>query len=299
MILNNEKVNSKRNIEKVTFSKFGIKVSGFFTTFLKQAILIFLAIISIYPLFFIIINSVKSKGDYSGNKIGLPNKIVFDAFKKVFMDQRFLRWFSNTIFLTIVSVFLSLLIAGLAAYALSKMKFKGRTFILNTIISLMVIPVIVMIIPLFVLFGRIHLTNNYFGVIIIYIGILLPFNIYLLYSYFLNVPESILESARIDGCNNFQIFLRMIVPLSLSAIMALFVVDVLWVWNELLISLIFLQNEQFRTLMVGLTLFQGRFTSDVPVIMAGLISGILPILILYLFTQKYFIKGLVAGSIKG
>ncbi|MCL5069816.1 MAG: carbohydrate ABC transporter permease [Actinobacteria bacterium] len=265
---------------------------------LKKIILILLAIISIYPLFFVIINSVKSKGDYNSSEIGFPKEIVWDAFRKVFLDQRFLRWFSNTVFLTIVSVLICLIIASLAAFALSKMQFKGRRFILNSIISLMVMPVIIMIIPLFVLFGKLQLTNNYIGVILIYVGILMPFNIYLLYSYFINVPQAILESARIDGCGNFQIFLRMMVPLSLSALMALLVVDVLWVWNELLIALIFMQKENMRTLMVGLTLFQGRFTSDVPVIMAGLTAGILPILILYLFTQKYFVKGLVAGSIK-
>ena len=265
---------------------------------LKKIILILLAIISIYPLFFVVINSVKSKGDYNGNKIGFPKEIVWDAFRKVFLDQRFLRWFSNTVFLTIISVLICLIIASFAAFALSKMRFRGRRFILNSIISLMVMPVIIMIIPLFVLFGKLQLTNNYIGVILIYVGILMPFNIYLLYSYFVNVPQAILESARIDGCGNFQIFLRMMVPLSLSALMALLVVDVLWVWNELLIALIFMQKENMRTLMVGLTLFQGRFTSDVPVIMAGLTAGILPILILYLFTQKYFVKGLVAGSIK-
>jgi ABC-type glycerol-3-phosphate transport system permease component len=266
---------------------------------LKKIILILLAIISIYPLFFVVINSVKSKGDYNSDKIGFPKEIVWDAFKKVFLDQRFLRWFGNTVFLTIISVLICLIIASLAAFALSKMKFRGRRFFLNSIISLMVMPVIIMIIPLFVLFGKLQLTNNYIGVILIYVGILMPFNIYLLYSYFINVPQAILESARIDGCGNFQIFFRMIIPLSLSALMALLVVDVLWVWNELLISLIFMQKENMRTLMVGLTLFQGRFTSDVPVIMAGLTAGILPILILYIFTQKYFVKGLVAGSIKG
>jgi len=266
---------------------------------LKKVILILLAIISIYPLFFVFVNSVKGRGDYAGNKIGLPEAMVFDGFKKVFLDERFIRWLGNTVLLTLTSVFICLFLAGLAAFALSKIKFAGSRFILNSIISLMVVPVIVMIIPLFVSFGKLNLNNNYLGVIIIYAGVLLPFNIYLLYSFFVTIPESILDSARIDGCGNFQIFYRIILPLARSALIALLVIDVLWTWNELIIALIFLQRENMRTLMVGLTLFQGRYTKDVPLIMSGLVVGIIPILILYIFSQKYFIKGLVAGSIKG
>ena len=266
---------------------------------LKKAILILLTIISVYPLFFVLINSLKSRGDYAGNKIGLPKELVFESFKKVFLDERFMRWLGNTVFLTVVSVALCLFLAGLAAFALSKMRFAGRSYILNSLISLMVMPVIVMIIPLFVVFGKLNLNNNYLGVIIIYVGVLLPFNIYLLYSYFVTVPETILDSARIDGCNNFQIFLRIMFPLARSAFMALMVVDILWTWNELIISLIFLQREHLRTLMLGLTLFQGRYTRDVPLIMVGFFTGIIPILILYIFAQKYFVRGLVAGSIKG
>jgi ABC-type glycerol-3-phosphate transport system permease component len=233
------------------------------------------------------------------NKIGFPRSIIFDAFKRVFYGEMFPRWLGNTLIVTIASVFLCLLFSSLAAFVLSKMQFRGRVFILNSIISLMVMPVIVMIIPLFVLFGKLHLHNNFIGVIIIYVGVLLPFNIYLLYSYFVTIPQSILDSAVIDGCGSFLIYLRIVLPLSLPALMTLLVYDLLWAWNELLISLIFLQREKLRTLMVGLTLLQGRYTVNVPIIMAGLVSGIFPILIFYIFTQRYFVRGLVAGSIKG
>jgi len=289
-----KEMNDRYSRERI---KFRIVKWSSFT--LKKVILILLAIISIYPLFFVFVNSVKGRGDYAGNKIGLPEAMVFDGFKKVFLDERFIRWLGNTVLLTLTSVFICLFLAGLAAFALSKIKFAGSRFILNSIISLMVVPVIVMIIPLFVSFGKLNLNNNYLGVIIIYAGVLLPFNIYLLYSFFVTIPESILDSARIDGCGNFQIFYRIILPLARSALIALLVIDVLWTWNELIIALIFLQRENMRTLMVGLTLFQGRYTKDVPLIMSGLVVGIIPILILYIFSQKYFIKGLVAGSIKG
>ena len=266
---------------------------------MKHLILITLTIMSLYPLYFVIVNSVKTKIEYNSNKIGLPHRIVFDAYRKVFLGEKFPRWLTNTLIVTVVSVLLCLFFSSLAGFVISKMEFKGKRLILNSLISLMVIPVIVMIIPLFVLFGRFRLNNTYISVIVIYIGVLLPFNVYLLYSYFITVPQTILDSALIDGCGSFRIYRSIMIPLSSSAMMTLVVYDVLWAWNEFLISLIFLQREKLRTLMVGLTLLQGRYTVNVPTIMAGLVSGILPILVLYIFTQKYFVKGLVAGAIKG
>lgn len=283
------KVDSERLLRRV--KKLGAGV-------LKHLILITLTIMSLYPLYFVIVNSVKTKIEYNSNKIGLPHRIVFDAYRKVFLGEKFPRWLTNTLIVTVVSVLLCLFFSSLAGFVISKMEFKGKRLILNSLISLMVIPVIVMIIPLFVLFGRFRLNNTYISVIVIYIGVLLPFNVYLLYSYFITVPQTILDSALIDGCGSFRIYRSIMIPLSSSAMMTLVVYDVLWAWNEL-ISLIFLQREKLRTLMVGLTLLQGRYTVNVPTIMAGLVSGILPILVLYIFTQKYFVKGLVAGAIKG
>lgn len=284
------KVDSERLLRRV--KKLGAGV-------LKHLILITLTIMSLYPLYFVIVNSVKTKIEYNSNKIGLPHRIVFDAYRKVFLGEKFPRWLTNTLIVTVVSVLLCLFFSSLAGFVISKMEFKGKRLILNSLISLMVIPVIVMIIPLFVLFGRFRLNNTYISVIVIYIGVLLPFNVYLLYSYFITVPQTILDSALIDGCGSFRIYRSIMIPLSSSAMMTLVVYDVLWAWNEFLISLIFLQREKLRTLMVGLTLLQGRYTVNVPTIMAGLVSGILPILVLYIFTQKYFVKGLVAGAIKG
>ena len=275
------------------------KVKKLGTGVLKHLILITLTVMSLYPLYFVAVNSVKTKIEYNSNKIGLPRVIVFDAYKKVFLSEKFPRWLTNTLIVTVASVLLCLFFSSMAGFVISRMEFKGKRLILNSLISLMVIPVIVMIIPLFVLFGKFGLNNSYLSVIVIYIGVLLPFNVYLLYSYFITVPQSILDSALIDGCGSFRIYRSIMIPLSASALMTLVVYDVLWAWNEFLISLIFLQREKLRTLMVGLTLLQGRYTVNVPTIMAGLVSGILPILILYVFTQKFFVKGLVAGAIKG
>ncbi len=191
------KVDSERLLRRV--KKLGAGV-------LKHLILITLTIMSLYPLYFVIVNSVKTKIEYNSNKIGLPHRIVFDAYRKVFLGEKFPRWLTNTLIVTVVSVLLCLFFSSLAGFVISKMEFKGKRLILNSLISLMVIPVIVMIIPLFVLFGRFRLNNTYISVIVIYIGVLLPFNVYLLYSYFITVPQTILDSALIDGCGSFRIY---------------------------------------------------------------------------------------------
>jgi ABC-type glycerol-3-phosphate transport system permease component len=118
-------------------------------------------------------------------------------------------------------------------------------------------------------------------------------------NFFKTIPKPILESAKIDGCGDWQVLQKIIMPLSAPALVALILVNALWVWNELLIALILLQSEKMRSLMVGLTLIKGRFTVNQPLIMAGMLSAALPMLILYLIGQGYFIRGLAAGAVTG
>jgi ABC-type glycerol-3-phosphate transport system permease component len=162
-----------------------------------------------------------------------------------------------------------------------------------------VIPPIVLIIPLFQMMADAHQLNTYRSVIAIYTGIMLPFSTFLLTSFFATIPRTLLEAARIDGAKTWRTFTRVVIPLSLPAITTVFVVQALWVWNEVLIAVVFLQKNSLRTLMVGLTQFQSRFEINVPVIMAGMVIATLPLLFLYLAGQRFFIRGLTAGSTKG
>jgi ABC-type glycerol-3-phosphate transport system permease component len=267
--------------------------------FFTQILMILLVIVVTYPIFFMFVTSFKTKMDYVGNQVGLPKKIVTENYQILMKDGRILIWFRNSTLVTILSVSVSTMLAALAAYAFARIPFYGKEKIFNIIISLMVIPPIVMIIPLFVVIARIRLVNTYWSAIIIYTGLILPFSVYLLRNFFVTLPSSIIDSARIDGCSNMGIFLRIMLPLSKSAVITLIIVNSLWVWNELLIAMIFLQREELRTLMAGLIRFQGRFQINQPVIMAGLFISILPMLLIYLFGQRYFVSGLTAGAVKG
>ena len=279
--------------------KKGIIARDLVATVLKQLLLIAAAAIILLPLVYIVMASFKTKMDYIGNQIGWPKPFVLDNYRRLMEDGKLLMWFGNSGVVTAVSVVASVFLGALAAHGFSRFNFAGKEKIFNIIIALMIIPPIVMIIPLFVLATRAHLVNTYWGDSIIYAGLMLPFGVYLLRNFFITIPESIVDSAKIDGCTDLGILFRIVLPLSRSALVTLTVVSVLWVWNELLIALIFLQREELTTLVVGLIRFQGRFRIDQPVILAGIFASMIPMVIIYLVGQRFFVQGLTAGALKG
>jgi ABC-type glycerol-3-phosphate transport system permease component len=264
----------------------------------RQFIVIFATLLSLFPVYFMAVSAFKTKGDYLANKWSIPAAPILTNFATAFAGEKFFIRFVNSTTLTVGAVSVSLIIACLAAYAFARMDFPGKRTLFNLILSLMVIPPVVMVVPLFVSMVRWKLVNTYQGAILIYVGLLLPFSIYLMTNFFQTVPKEIVEAARIDGCSNWGVFWQIMLPLSAPAIITLVVVNALWVWNELLIALVFLQKDELKTLMVGIAALRSRNYVDIPATMAGLLIATIPIVILYLFGQKYFIRGLVSGAVK-
>jgi raffinose/stachyose/melibiose transport system permease protein len=141
--------------------------------------------------------------------------------------------------------------------------------------------------------------NTYGAVIVIYTGLLLPFSTFLLATFFRGLPFTLFEAARIDGAGSLRILLAIVIPLARAALMTVVIVQALWVWNEVLIALVFLQHDNLRTLMVGLTVFQSRYHLDVPLVMAGMLWATIPMVALFLAGQRFFVRGLTAGGVKG
>lgn len=264
----------------------------------KRLILIIISLSFLFPLYYMFLTSFKHKDEFISNLWGLPKDPTFENFKLAMFDAGVGNMFINTIILTIVSVLISTFLSSLAAYAFAKMEFFGKRLMMIIIIALMGIPAIIMIIPLFVFMSRIGITNTYLAPIIIYIGLMIPFSVYLLSSFFKNISDEIIDASKIDGCSNFKTFIKIIIPLSLPVLTTVFIVNALWVWNELLIALIFLNDQSMRPLMVGIVNLQEGFEIDVPLLMASLLISILPMIILYIFSQKIFIKGFTEGALK-
>lgn len=263
---------------------------------LKQGSLFTLTILTLFPLYFMFANALKNREDFLKNSLRLPLSIELQNFMKILQHPNLGLWFRNSIILTFGSVLLCTAIAILAAYAFAQMDFRGKDTLFNLITPLMVIPPIVMVIPMFVLFRQLRLVNNLAGPLVIYAGLMLPFTIYLLRNFFVTIPREIKEAALIDGCSGFQVLTKIYLPLSRPALVTSIIVNAVWVWNELLIALVFLQTEELRTLIVGITTsLQKRFTLDVPSLMAGLTIATLPMIIMYIIGQNALVRGLTAG----
>jgi ABC-type glycerol-3-phosphate transport system permease component len=265
---------------------------------IRHAVLLFAAFLALVPTIYMIMTALKSDEEYAADKLGLPDQLVLENFRAVLVDSPFLSWMVNSSILVTGAVLLSTAVSVLAAYAIATMSFKGRDTLLTVSTSLMAVPPVVMIVPLFVLYTRLDMISTYYGAILIYAGLITPFSVYLLTTFFRTVPRELFEAARVDGAGQFTILMHVVLPLSLPALVTLVVVNSLYVWNDLLIAIIFMQEDAKRTLMAGISIFQGRYNNQVPLTMAGMVIASAPMFILYVLFQKQFIRGLMSGAIK-
>ena len=265
---------------------------------LKHVLLAIAGFIALVPTIFMVMTALKSDDEYTFNKVGFPHALVFDHFDVVLFQSPFFSWMGNSAILAGGSVLLSTAVSCLGAYAIARMKFKGRQALFSISVALMAVPPVVMIVPLFVLYSRLGMISTYQGAILIYAGLITPFSVYLLTTFFRTLPRELFEAAWMDGAGDFLILWRIVVPLSLPALLTLLVVNALYVWNDLLIAIIFLQDDAKRTLMAGISVFQGRYENQIPLVMAGMVIASAPMVILYIAFQKYFIRGLMAGAVK-
>ena len=265
----------------------------------KQLLLALTSLTALYPLVWLVAVSFKSREQYAAQKLFFSLPLYLGNFVQTFRGGRFVLWFMNSAIMTAGSVVVCTAVSFFAAFAFAKMRFRGKNLLMNLNISLMVIPVAVLIVPLFVLFTRTGLMGTYPGLILIYSAVCVPFSVYLLTNFFRTIPGALMEAGVIDGCSVMQVLSRLIIPLSGPPITTLIIVNALWVWNELLLALVFLPRDSLRTLMVGITVFKSRYNLDVPVTMTGLLLTTVPMVVIYVVFQRFFIKGLTAGAVKG
>jgi ABC-type glycerol-3-phosphate transport system permease component len=261
----------------------------------KHAFLIVVCIASVYPIWFILQTSLKTLAAYTLSPLGLPAHATADNYLQVIRSMPVPRWAWNSLIVTLASATLSTAIALPAAYSFAFGRFKGRSILFNSNIAFMVVPPVVLLAPMFTLMVNLHLINRLPSVIIFYVGLFLPFSVFFITNFMQTIPQELLEAAKVDGLSAFGTLRRIVAPLASPAIFTLMLVNIIYGWNELLIALVFLQNDQSRTLMAGLAVFQGRYVTQQPLVMAGAFLSILPILLLYAFGQRFFVKGLTAG----
>ena len=265
----------------------------------RHGLLLVFSALALLPVYFMVVNAFKTKPEYTGNRIGPPLHPSLASLLDAIGGGDLYVWLLNSCLVTIASVGLSTALAALAAYPLSLMRWRLGPTILGLLIVLLVVPPIVLVVPLFELVVDLRQLNTFHTIIAIYTGIMMPFSTFLLASFFSTISRPLIEAARLDGAGAWRVFWEIVLPLSFPALMTVVIVQSLWVWNEVLVAVIFLQDQGLRTLMVGLTLFNSRYRHDVPIVMAGMMIAAVPMVLLYLVGQRFFIRGLTAGGVKG
>ncbi|HHT09088.1 MAG TPA: carbohydrate ABC transporter permease [Atribacter sp.] len=266
----------------------------------KYTVAILFLIISIIPFIWIWSSAFKTNMEISENPFSLPKKLHIENISEVWYKGHFNIYFTNSLIVTIPNVILVVFLSSIAGFAFSKMKFIGRDILFYMFILGFTIPVQAIIISLFYDFQNYGLINKLSGLILAETGIGLPFGIFLMRSFFMNLPNEIYDAAKIDGCSNFRAFYSIFLPLAKPAVLSLVVFQTIWSWNEFLLALLLIQSEKLRTIPLGLMFLKGgRYTLNYSQIAAGITVVSLPLIIVYLIFQRTFIEGITAGAVKG
>lgn len=257
-----------------------------------------LALSAIYPLFFLASTALRTTKDYSSNPSGLPGALTTDNVSEAFSAVHFGTYAVNSLLVVVPAVILIAVVSALAAYALVHFNFPLRKGALVLVVGLMALPPTVLLIPIFKVVLDAELLNDRLGLILVYSALNLPFSIYLLASFMKTVPTELLNAARIDGAGALRTLWSVVLPLVRPGLLTLLTLNFLFLWNEFLFSLVILQTEENRTIMVGIAQLQGRFAENYGIVSAGLLLSMIPPLLIFAFFQRDLARGLTAGAVK-
>ena len=268
-------------------------------TIVKWWFLLTLLLIQVVPLTQLLFNSFRTDAEIKKFPIGLPTQLHWENYAETWVVGEYGQAFLNSFFIGFVDIAIVLCCSGLGAYALSKMEFRGKNFLTAYFLLAISIPGFLYIVPVFFIFTRLNLTNGHLGLILIYAAMEIPFNLLLIRTFLLGIPKELEEAAEVDGCTQFKAFVRIIVPLAKPIFMTVALLVFLRTWNEFLWANTFLQADELRTVATRFVKFTSEWASDFSRIFTAGVIRIAPIVVLYLFLQRYFVEGLTSGSVKG
>lgn len=275
------------------------------TAFIIQRVLLYLlliliALIFLMPLLWMLSTSLKPTSQLFTLPIEwIPKTITFDNYARLFANAQtpIARWFFNSLAIASIATVLTLVVDALAAYAYARMDFPGRKFLFGAMLLTLFVPGFMFIIPNFLTVNALGLINNWAGVILP--GLAGVFGLFFLRQFFEGLPRELEEAAMIDGANQFQVFTRVVLPLSRGALSTLAVITFLASWNDFLWPLLILRDRNLQTLPPGLRTLQSAYTAEYGAIMAGAVVVAIPVLILYLLLQRYIVQSIASTGLKG
>ena len=264
--------------------------------------LIFFVIIVAFPFYWMIVSSFKSLEEILLNpaNLGLDvRKIDFRAYYEVLFEHGFLRYISNSVYVSIITVVFSVTLATIGGYAVTRLRFRGREFMSTSILLIYMFPAIVMVIPLYVIFSRMGLRDSIHVLILVYLAQTLPVALYMLRSYFQTLPSEMEDAGLIDGCSRLGVIWRIVIPLSAPALASVALYTFMIAWNEFLFAFMFLDTPEKFTLSRGVVQLEGSVHLSKQLVMAASVMVTIPILVLFLFFERRLVGGLTAGAMKG
>lgn len=269
-------------------------------TFVIQIIMTLAAIFFIAPIFIIINYSFKGKRElYLSSPLALPESLNFENYVHAFKKLNLATTFTNTFFYTLISVLLLAIICGTTAWAIARCRHKFFKFCYVYFIIGILIPYQALFLPIYMIGYNLHLTNTRFGIIFMYVATGISFGVFLMNSFMSTVPLELEEAARIDGCSVFRTYLSVVLPLLKPAMATLVIMQAFQIWNDYLLASLYVSKKQLKTLTVAIQSLFSAQSSDYTTAMAAIVISVLPISILFLSLQKYFIKGMTVGAVKG
>ena len=277
------------------------RILRFFSSSIVNVLLLIVALFWLVPSIGLFLTSLRSTGDNASSGwwtvFTAPAQLTLDNYANLLSNPTITGSFWNTILIAVPSTALVVLIGALAAYAFAWLDFPGRDWLLIAVIVLLAVPLQVALIPLARLFGAMGIFGSVLSVILFHVAFGLPFAIFLLRNFFLQVPAEMFEAARIDGAGEWRIFFKMVLPLGLPAIASLAIFQFLWTWNDMLVALLF-TNSESMPLTVAIQSQLRQFGSNIDVLSAGaFLSMVVPLIVFFAF-QRYFVQALLAGSQK-
>lgn len=265
---------------------------------MKFIALIIVMILFVFPFVLLIVNSFKANQVITSDPLGLPSSFQFDNYVNAFDKMGYVSAFSNSLLITIAGVLLIALFAAMTAHYFVRHKSKLNQYLFFLMVAAMIIPFQAIMIPLVKIYGSLSLLDNKWSLIYMYIGFGSPLAVFIYHGFIKSIPLELEEAALMDGCGRVQTFFRIVLPVLLPTTVTISVLNVLWIWNDFLLPSLVLTSSEQRTLPLSTFYFYGTYTVDYGPLMAGLVLTLLPVLIVYLFAQKYIIQGVMQGAIK-
>lgn len=269
-------------------------------TFVLQIIMTVAALLFIAPLFIILNYSFKGKRElYLSSPLALPESLSFDNYAAAYKKLDLGTTFVNTLFYTAASVLILALLCGMTAWAIARCRRKFFKFAYIYFIVGILIPYQALFLPIYIIGYRLNLTNTRYGIIFMYVATGVSFGVFLMNSFMSTVPIELEEAARIDGCSVFRTYFSVVLPLLKPAMATLVIMQAFQIWNDYLLASLYVSKKQLKTLTVAIQSLFSAQSSDYTTAMAAIVISVVPIAILFLSLQKYFIKGMTVGAVKG